>query len=190
MLLKKNAALCGTIFMNNLTKKLEVCTNIAIIVVAILLSAVLIKKYILDDRTPIIPSNKTSLVGTKLSLSSIDFSQANRTILLALNTGCVFCTASAPFYQKLTQSASNSPIKLIAIMPQDIDTSTKYLNDLHVSPHQIVQIPLGTIGVTGTPTILVVDKSGLVLKAWRGKLTSTQESEVLNLINADATKNI
>jgi len=44
---------------------------------------------------------------------------------------------------------------------------------------QVRQVSLGTIGVRGTPTILLVDGKGVVTKLWTGKLQAQAEDEVL-----------
>jgi hypothetical protein len=41
------------------------------------------------------------------------------------------------------------------------------------------QATLSTIGVTGTPTMLLVDGKGTVAKAWEGKVQPDQQAVVL-----------
>src|SRR6185503_8682986 len=88
--------------MRNWHKRIELLSNIGIIVVAILLGIVLVNRYLLP------PSPKPEAVegglikpGTKLALPNVDWGKSDRTLLLMLSTNCRFCTESAPFYQRL-----------------------------------------------------------------------------------------
>jgi hypothetical protein len=46
----------------------------------------------------------------------------------------------------------------------------------------IRQAQVNSIGVTGTPTLLLVDEKGTVADAWQGKLQPDQETAVLAVL--------
>jgi thioredoxin-related protein len=46
----------------------------------------------------------------------------------------------------------------------------------------VKQAQLSTIGVTGTPTLLLVDSTGKVANVWQGKLQPDQEAGVLAVL--------
>jgi hypothetical protein len=54
------------------------------------------------------------------------------------------------------------------------------VNDLGISLDEVMQASLGDIGVHGTPTLLLVNKEGVVTNAWRGKLSPDKELEVMS----------
>ena len=123
--------------------------------------------------------------GTQISLPDVDWSRSNQTILLALSNKCHFCTESAPFYQRLSSElAQRQDVKLLAVFPQDNNAATQYLNGLGIQIANVKQATLDSIGVRGTPTLMIVDASGKVKQAWVGKLSPEKESEVLNRIKA------
>src|SRR5919202_175698 len=101
------------------TQRLEVLVNVAIIVVAVLLSFVLIKSYLLPNSSKEGPPDPRVPTGAKVSLPGVDWSGNNQTLLLVLQKGCHFCSESAPFYQRLVrETAGRGNVHLIAVLPQ------------------------------------------------------------------------
>lgn len=101
--------------------------------------------------------------------------------MLALQSGCHFCTESAPFYQRFTSEISGQKrVRLVAALPQQIDDGRKYLNDLGAAVDEVKQASLESLKVAGTPTLLLVNRAGQVENVWRGKLSGNQEAEVLS----------
>ena len=68
---------------------------------------------------------------------------------------------------------------MIAALPQDVPEATKYLADNNVTVDQVIKANPGEAMVRGTPTLLLVDKNGVVLDTWVGKLPPEKENEVL-----------
>jgi hypothetical protein len=166
--------------MNNLTKRLEQLANVAIIVVALLLGGVLVKRYLLSQaESP--PAQARLQPGTKLSVPGVEWGKNERTLLLVLSTSCRFCTESSPFYQRLAQEkAKKEGVGLVAVLPQSVGESQKYLNNLGVSVDDIKQAGLDALQVRGTPTLIMADRTGTVVESWVGKLPAEAEGEVLN----------
>ena len=91
--------------MDKLKDRIEVCANISIIIVALVLGAVLLKGFFLPSifhRGTSAPDRISP--GAMLSVADVDFARKERTLLLALAKGCHFCSESAPFYRKLAQA--------------------------------------------------------------------------------------
>lgn len=168
---------------DNILKKTELLANIAIIVVALLLGGVLIKRYLLTSDDAVGDRNGVSRIaaGTKVSLPEIDWAKSDRTLLLVLSKGCHFCSESAPFYQRLVRDTSGrGDVRLVAVLPQDVNEGRKYLNELAVPINEVRQSTLESLGVGGTPTLILVDNKGAVTDSWVGKLPPDKESEVLS----------
>lgn len=167
-------------------RKLEVVANLAIIFVAVALGAVLIRNFLFIDTRPPVPpvpqvqNRGKSFVGTSLAELPIKWDANQQTLLLALSNTCHFCTESASFYQKLAQNKGQT--HMIAVLPQPSEDGRQYLQKLGVSVDEIRQLPLNKVGVTGTPTLLLVDSTGVVKKSWIGKLPADQEVAVLDAL--------
>lgn len=164
----------------SLTQRLESLANIAIIVAATLLCVVLVKSYLLPDRSKDGPRDLRVPAGTKVSLPGVDWSGNKQTLLIVLQKGCHFCSESAPFYQRLIrETAGRGNVHLVAVLPQATDESRKYLDDLGLAIEDLKQAELDAIGVGGTPTLVLVNNQGVVLNSWVGKLNADNEADVL-----------
>jgi thiol-disulfide isomerase/thioredoxin len=173
-------------------KKLEVLANIAVVITSVTLCSVLVKKYFFSptkQEAPVeavqsksppsgAPQRPSIPAGTKVSLPGIDWSKSTRTVVLALSTTCHFCSESAPFYQKLQQQKPTD-VRVVAVLPQPIEDSRNYLNKLGVRVTDVFQSSLSSVGVSGTPTLLLVDNEGSVTGSWVGKLSESEAAQVI-----------
>lgn len=164
----------------NFTKKIELFANIAIIVVAVVLTGVLIKKFVFNDSSAAAISPKENIsIGTKVNLPEVDWAANGQTLMLVLSTDCHFCHESLPFYQKLTeQNAGSEKIKIVAVFPQETAVAENYLKTNGVTVNRVYQAQPPNIGVGGTPTLLLVDRNGAVTQTWLGKLGADQQQKV------------
>lgn len=165
-------------------KRVELLANVAIVVVAIILGVVLVNRYLLPGSTqPEAVRGPASEIkpGTKLSIPGVEWGGAERTLVMALSTTCRYCTESAPFYQKLAQEkAKHADVSLLAVLPQSGEESQKYLGGLGVKVDDVRQATPTSFGVSGTPTLILLDREGAVLNSWVGKLPPEREAEVLD----------
>jgi hypothetical protein len=158
--------------MDSWKKRLDVAVNIAILG-AFLMVAALAAQRLWGPRESAHPS-----VGAKVSVTGIDWSKSDKNLVLALSTTCHFCSDSANFYQRLVPAATKSGIPTFAVLPQPLLSSEPYVKNLGLTV-SVLQSPLDTVDVTGTPTVLLVDAKGKISKAWVGKLSDEREKEVV-----------
>lgn len=162
--------------MSNFQKRIELFANLAIIAVALLIGVVFLQRYVLDKRGNI-PDQ--IVVGTKVSMSGVNWAQNKQTLLVVLQKGCHFCSESAAFYRQLAKAIEGrDDLHVVAVLPQQVGDSKQYLSELEVPINDVKQASLDTIGVRGTPTIIIVDSRGVVVRSWVGKLPSNKEAEV------------
>jgi thioredoxin-related protein len=168
--------------MSNLHKRVELLSNIAIIIVAILLGSILVNRYLLPaSPKPEVVEEMRIKPGMKLSLAGVEWEQSDQTLLLVLSTNCHFCTDSAPFYQRLTQPPSvRGKVRIVAVLPQSTDEALKYLNDHGIAVDDIRQAAPVAVHASATPTLILVDRTGSVIESWVGKLSAEKEAEVMN----------
>ncbi len=171
-----------------LSHQIEIATNVATLIVAILLSVVLAKNYLFPAATPVRSAatiRPTDLVtsGTNLAkrLPDVSWNRNGRTLALVLSTHCHFCTESAPFFRQIRSSVGKD-IKLVGVLPEPVAEAESYLNREGVHLDEVRQISLDKVGVTGTPTMLLVNKNGIVTQAWVGKLPVDKQDQVLKTI--------
>ncbi len=177
--------------LTSLSKKIELVANVAIIVVACLLTTVLVKNYFLTQPSQQANQGESQRVQSEsqpansptVSSLDIDWKQSKQTLILAISSTCHFCTESAPFYKKLTQSRGNT--RLVAVLPQPVEDSRKYLDHLGISVDEVRQLPLDRIGVRGTPTLILLDTFGVVRNSWIGSLPPQTELAVIRALKSD-----
>ncbi len=167
--------------------KLADVANLSTILVSVLLSVVLIKVFLLPQPTPV-TNLAQPRVGMSLAqaLPGVDWAANKRTLVLALSTQCHFCTESAPFFQRIQKETAKG-LKMVAVLPQPAEESRKYLQGEGVQVDDVKQARLSAIGVSGTPTLLLVDNSGKVADVWQGKLPAEQEGQVLTVLKKNAS---
>jgi thiol-disulfide isomerase/thioredoxin len=166
--------------MNNLSRKIELLANVAIISVALLIGVAFVRNHL----SPAISARPAAPVpvpaGAKLSVPGVDWAQSEKTLVLALNKGCHYCSASASFYQRLArETAGHKDVRLIAVLPQEVSEGKQYLDELKIPIQDIRQASLDSLGVSGTPTLILLDKTGSVTAAWTGQLPADKEPDVL-----------
>jgi len=164
----------------------EIIANIVLIVGGSLFCVFLVKSYVLKNdglprQNPSPRSNRPSLVGNTLSAGDIEWAKSEGTLLLVLQKGCRFCDESAPFYQRLTKALSTKPkTHIVAVFPSSQEDNKQYLQEKKIDISDVKQLSPSSLGVAGTPTLLLVDNAGVVVDEWRGKLTPDEEEKVIN----------
>jgi len=151
--------------MKRFVKRVELVANLAIIVVAILLGMVLVRNYLFRSSVQKIQGRATAEVqpGTKLSLTVVDWNANKHMLVMALSTTCHFCTDSEPFYRRLAQErAENLNVRLIAVLPQTSRESEEYPNGLAVNVDDVKQSELASLGLSGTPPLILLNDQGIV----------------------------
>lgn len=160
-----------------LHRRIELITNISIILVAVLLGYFLVQKLFFTNRNEP-ASSKEIARGTKLSVPDVDWQGNQKTVLLALQKGCKFCTESMPFYKTLIEKSKQKGVRLVAVLPNSHEESVQYLKENGVEIQEVKQAQLDSIDVRGTPTLILVNDKGEVLNSWIGKLPAQKEREV------------
>lgn len=161
---------------------LETATNIAVLCVCILIAFIGVRKFLFTESSA--PTIATPKKGDHLDLPGVDWSRSDRTLVMALSTQCHFCSESVGFYQRLVPLASASKVAIVAVFPQPTNEARDYWteNQLPSADVDLQQSNLAHIEVFGTPTLLVVNRKGLIVRAWTGKLPAQGEAEVIKAV--------
>jgi peroxiredoxin len=170
-------------------KKLEVVGNVFLILVAALVGYTFLKDRYFPNR----PALNTVQAGSKLSrVDRVDWTGHDRTVIIALRKDCHFCEESVPFYQRLLQtrisSCSGEKVGLLAVSPDDPLSIEHFTKESGISLPVVANVKLADLGVSVTPTTLLVDRNGEVLKLWTGMLSPKNELEVLDQFREKSAK--
>jgi len=124
-------------------------------------------------------TSNTALVGSNISIPDSGQQSTKRRIVLAISRTCPFCKIELPFYRILGSRRKEFDARLVAIMPESCQEASEYLRSQMISVDQLVCEPLATFGVTSTPTLVVLNRTGRVEKAWVGALSDVERNKVL-----------
>lgn len=161
-------------------KRLEIATNVAVLVaVAVFLAFVGRQEF--ERIHPQRRATDKNLVGQSVTLPGVRFSSANKTLVLAISATCHFCKDSEPFYKDLLEK-NHGRTNIVAVLPQPLAEAQDYVRQSIAPSVQVVSAQLDSIGVQGTPTLLLIDGSGKVQQAWVGKLDSKGQQQVESML--------
>jgi|HubBroStandDraft_6_1064221.scaffolds.fasta_scaffold357070_2 hypothetical protein len=71
---------------------------------------------------------------------------------------------------------------IVAIFPDTSDVVKRTLQSEGLSFDAIPSVALSAFKVEGTPTAILVDQNGRVIKAWVGELSAAQQEVVLDTL--------
>jgi thioredoxin-related protein len=161
--------------------KIEAVANVIVILLAVVMGSVFLK----DRFSAPGPEANQVKAGDRLThLDGWDWAVHDRTLVLSLRKGCHFCEDSAPFYQRLLteQKRDGSSTAIVAAFPDATDAVKEVVQTEGLEVQALAGVPPEKLNVSGTPTLLLVDRSGTVLKAWIGILSPKEELEVMNAL--------
>ena len=149
------------------------------ILVGIAMLAVISTRLLGENRLSLA---QDELVGKEIdTLGRIDFSVATRSLVMVLQSDCVFCQDSMPFYRRLVAADRGDAQIVVAAPPYDTGIRD-YLASESVTPDSVVFLESGVLPVRGTPTLLMVDRDGVVTDAWIGLLDAEGEADVIEAL--------
>lgn len=163
---------------------LEVTTNIAVILVAVAMLSLLAIFVFVKPRTPTlsIGLQKGQAFG---QISKVDYGRSDRTLLIALSTACSYCQENLPFYQKLTSAPVpfHNNLQVVALFPNAAEDVEKYVRENKLPIEAVAAVDFNSLRISGTPTIILVDKNGVVQDFWIGKLSEQEANKFLHLVS-------
>lgn len=160
---------------------LDVASNVAILCVCILIGIIGVKKFLLTDSHAAVMMPPK---GARIELDRINWGRADHTLVLALSTHCHFCNESADFYRRLAPVAAAAKVPLVAVFPQPVDEARAHWisENLPLTGVDFIQSAAGSLPISGTPTLILVDRNGVVLRAWAGKQPTSGEAEIIHAV--------
>jgi len=109
--------------------------------------------------------------------------------VLVLRRGCHFCQESLPFYRSLAELERNKSLAahLLAVFSDQLSSGTGRPARDALDVQSIFGVDPGALGAPGTPTLILVDGRGKVLKSWIGRLDGAAEAAVKEQLAVKAT---
>jgi hypothetical protein len=127
------------------------------------------------------------------AFTGLSTQEADRTLLLVLRHDCHFCAESIDFYHRLSariQSAADHPsVHLVMVTTDDRETAQRYSTEKNLALDGIVSVPperARELKVPGTPTLILVNRAGVIQQMWLGKLDERRETQVVSALLPEA----
>lgn len=166
--------------------QLETVTTVAVLVAAVLVAAYFVTLFVRDAPVRTQPGSEAGPpLGMRLTPPDEHaFSPSKKTFLLALSTTCSHCTADVPFYRQLLSIAemADCSYEILAVFPNEEHEVDEFRATHDFWPRAVADVPLATVGVSGTPTVVLVDSQGVVEAVWVGELSPESEQEIFALV--------
>ncbi|HVO99356.1 MAG TPA: redoxin domain-containing protein [Bryobacteraceae bacterium] len=104
------------------------------------------------------------------AVPGVDYASSDRTLVLFLSTHCKFCETSLPFYRELNTKLSEKKAAghIVAVFPQTPAEVRAFKEKQNLEIDSVADAQLSDYGVSGTPTLLLVNRDGKTVKSWVG----------------------
>ena len=164
---------------SKLKSSLEIVTNVAVLLVAASILFILADGFLGKYRAPSLRPGLTR--GEALpALPGFEYGGAPKTLILALDTRCRYCAYSLPFYKELIEARRANPgARLVAVFPESADEVNRFVRENGLDLKAIPAASFDSLGVAGTPTLILVDGSGTIQNFWAGQLSPEAEQQVV-----------
>ncbi|HEX8288017.1 MAG TPA: hypothetical protein VF556_08480 [Pyrinomonadaceae bacterium] len=139
-------------------EKLELITNIAVLVMLMVLFGVFAYKFLFQQKQDHSGLRKGAILS---NLEGVDVKSHEKTLLLALSTECSYCTQSLEFYKKLVGSINQDSKKLqvLALFSQSPTQVDNYLLKHQFSGiSTISNVNYQQLEIPVTPSIILLDR--------------------------------
>ena len=157
----------------NVRANIELVAQVVIAIAVVIAAGVLVKRTVwpgqVSGRTPSINA------GERLTIPNVDWAQNKKTLVFFLKKDCQYCTSSAGLYRQLVEDAAKRNVKCLAVFPNTPEDARKYLQYIELPIDNVYTGPLGDFKISGTPTVLFVDDSGIVKSVWIGAQTAREQ---------------
>jgi thioredoxin-related protein len=163
---------------------LEIATNIAVLSVAIVVLGTFVWKYF-TPKSQIQLQAGLQKGTTFAQLPGVDYSNAPKTLLIALSSKCDHCSESLPFYKQVTdkQSENINASHIVAIFPDTQSEVEQFTRQKDLNLDTVAGVDFQALNLIATPTVLLVDNSGKIIDFWIGKLSKDAEQEIIRAIS-------
>jgi hypothetical protein len=174
---------------SKLNRILEIAVNIVIILVGLAALTAFTINYVV---MPAGPTFSLGLVrGQKFTGSAnINLPRSQSAILVALDTNCSSCEESLPLVKSLVSAKvdAQSSVYGIAVFPNsraDVDT---FLQRHQLQIDSVTDSDLVALGVSSTPTVVLIDETGIIRDFWIGRMPPHTQEQLIALTTSSRSK--
>ncbi len=172
--------------MKKITKILEIASSIAVVIVSVVVLGFLARIVFWEQPGPrFSPGLEKGMTLAKVG--DVDYGSSELTLLIALRTTCSYCEASLPLYRKLIDAGSRGPkpLHVIAVFSERSEEVANYLKAKDVEIDFVPEVNFDGLHISGTPTMILVNRDGAVKDFWIGKLPDSELDQFFQQLVAE-----
>ncbi|MDQ3803897.1 MAG: thioredoxin family protein [Acidobacteriota bacterium] len=170
--------------LSKLKNCLEVTTNLAVVLVSLVVLYTCAWAYFSGTSKPR-PEAGLRRGSTIVTPPGLNSGGSPQILLVAMTTGCQFCTDSIPFYNQMKAQQSNiKGTRIVAVFPDSKDEVEKYVRQRQLNIESVAEVDFRLLGIPATPSLILLDGNGKVLDFWIGKLSGEDERQAVNAVSA------
>lgn len=125
------------------------------------------------------PSYKT---GERFDGPASLYGETPYALVLFARSSCGACQRAKPFYARLNLVAAGRPaIRVVLAVPASAPPEGErgYGREAGVDADRVFSVNFASLRLHAVPTVVLVDRSGRILDAWEGLLSSAQQDALL-----------
>jgi peroxiredoxin len=169
----------------NIRANIELGINIVVAIAIVVVASAVVKRYAFSSN----PTSPPRIAkGDRLEVPNVNWEQNEKTLVFFLIKDCRYCQASAPFYRQLLADAAERNVKVLAILPNSAKEAKEYVQHLELPIDDLQTGSLASYKIPGAPSVLFVDKQGIVKSAWLGATQGREQEMRDDLIALFAAK--
>jgi peroxiredoxin len=121
--------------------------------------------------------------GTTIKdVGGLKFASARSTLILVTHSKCHYCQASLPFYKQLTAAAHAAGVRVVGVSSEDIKVHRDFLEAGGLFLDDVISMKAANIRATGTPTLILVNRQGVIQESWIGQLPADKERHTISAV--------
>jgi hypothetical protein len=167
----------------------ETFANVSIGVMCLSVSYAAVDRYVLSKTVAAETRPESGFkTGERVStdLEQLQLGTAKPSAVVVVSNTCHFCVESADFYRRLAslEKGAGGRFQALFLGMHGTEDAERFVTTQRLSPTQARPTPSDVQArVPGTPTLLLVDARGRVTQSWVGKLTQSQEEDVIAAVS-------
>jgi hypothetical protein len=122
-----------------------------------------------------------TVIGSELAFPGSESVKRFPLFVLVASPTCSWCVKSAEFHARLAKEAKIADVPFFVFVPR-VSEATEYLSTMQSNGAQVRDWGDLKSRVRSTPSLLAVDKDGIVARIWSGKVPSSIEEEVIQAV--------
>lgn len=160
-------------------------STIVVIVTGLVICFVLIRDQVTEIRHNAndLAENPVRVGSVLPPVNGVKWSDSPETLVIAMQVGCHFCQESAPFYRQLVEEQrAKGDVAVVAVFPDSAEAVKSFCDRYSLRLRAIPDLRLSSLGVRGTPSVILVNRTGTIRKVWQGLLTPEKQADLLRTV--------